>query len=65
MVQPVYGHLFTHDFLTNLRGNNCMTEQMSGVVIQQVNKCPPPAKITGEQMSGIQYNHTRYSQLGV
>ena len=28
-----------------------MGEQMSGVLIQRVNKCPPLAYITGEQMS--------------
>jgi len=36
----------------DVRGNNCMSEQMSGVVNQRVNECPPPAKIMGEQMSG-------------
>jgi len=55
------GHSFPCEFLQgadirspvdNVWGNNCMGERMSGVVNRRVNKCPLPAKFTGERMSG-------------
>jgi len=48
---------------TNVRGNNCMGEQMSGVVIQRVNKCPPLAKITGEKTS--EWTNVRIPKKGM